>query len=223
MNKKEDLQRYLKDIGQKYGTEEYFSFIKEWLKNNPPSLLLILEKIEEKLPQNPFVLAIDGRSCAGKSTLAEILSLIYQAPIVHMDDFFLPQYLRTKERYCQSGGNVHYERFKEEVLPNLRNGKDFSYRKFNCKVMDYDGEILIKKAPLIVVEGVYSLHPSLGEYYDLAIFLDIEPEEQLKRLKRRNTCEMVKIFQEKWIPLEENYFNSLAIRQKCQIYLKAFD
>ena len=37
-----------------------------------------------------------------------------------MDDFFLPPALRTPERRSEPGGNVHYERFLTEVLPNLR-------------------------------------------------------------------------------------------------------
>lgn len=223
MNKKEELKHFLEIISEKCGTDEYFILIKEWAENNYPSLLPIMEKIEEYQPKMPLVLAIDGRSCAGKSTTAEILSMIYQASIVHMDDFFLPQNLRTNERYAQAGGNVHYERFKDEVLPYIRSGEDFSYRKFNCQAMDYAGEVLVKKSPLIVVEGAYSLHPYLGDYYDLAIFMDIEPNAQLSRLKKRNTPEMLKKFQEKWILLEENYFNALEIRKNCQITIKAFD
>ena len=224
MNIKEDLEQYLLKTGAKYGTDEYFALIKNWAEKRELMILApIMAKIAEHLPKKPLVIAIDGRSCAGKSTLAAILSLIYPARVVHMDDFFLPQALRTKERYGEPGGNVHYERFKEEVLPYLRSGEAFSYRKFNCRLMDYAGEVLIKKAPLIIVEGAYSLHPALGEYYDWAAFLDIEPEAQLKRLIKRNTPEMVQNFQEKWLPLEEKYFTDLAIKQKCLFYFPAFE
>ena len=76
---------------------------------------------------------------------------------------------------------------------------------------------------MIIVEGAYSLHPALGAYYDWAVFLDIEPEAQLKRLIKRNTREMVQNFQEKWLPLEEKYFTDLAIKQKCLFYFPAFE
>ena len=72
----------------------------------------------------------------------------------------------------------------------------------------------------MLVEGAYSLLPCFGEYYDLAIFMDIEPKEQLARLKHRNPL-LLRDFQEKWIPLEEKYFETLKIREKCQLILKS--
>lgn len=83
----------------------------------------ISQIIEEK---DRCIAAIDGRSASGKSTLAEVLKNTFGAAVVHMDDFFLPAELRKPERFAEPGGNVHYERFNEEVTPNL--GKNFAYR-----------------------------------------------------------------------------------------------
>ena len=82
-----------------------------------------------------IVIAVDGMSGAGKTTYAEELATKLDANVIHMDDFFLPFSLRTKERYQTPGGNIHYERFKEEVLNHLK--KDFSYRKFDCHKMEF--------------------------------------------------------------------------------------
>ena len=221
MNKAGDLKQYLDSIGKTNSAGEYLKLIKEWAeKKDYPALSVVLEELEKYSAAKPIVVAIDGRSCAGKSTLAEMLSLVYQASIVHMDDFFLPQNLRTPQRYAQAGGNVHYERFIEEVLPHIRSGEAFKYRRFNCRIMDYGEEVLVNKANLMLVEGAYSLLPCFGEYYDLAIFMDIEPKEQLARLKHRNPL-LLRDFQEKWIPLEEKYFETLKIREKCQLILKS--
>ena len=59
--------------------------------------------------------------------------------IIHMDDFFLPPKLRTEARLNEPGGNVHYERFMEEVVMKLRSEECFEYRIFDCHVMDYTG------------------------------------------------------------------------------------
>ena len=72
------------------------------------------------------VIAIDGRSGAGKTTLSQILSERLGASVVHMDDFFLPLSLRSDKRLSEAGGNVHYERFIEEVLPHINDGKSFA-------------------------------------------------------------------------------------------------
>ena len=69
------------------------------------------------------VIALDGRAAAGKSTLAAALAETLQAAVIHMDDFFLPPALRTPQRLDRPGGNIHYERFAEEVLPRLRGGQ----------------------------------------------------------------------------------------------------
>lgn len=81
----------------------------------------LFEKIDDLLRKNNTVIvAIDGNSGSGKSTLAESLSDIYDSNIFHMDHFFLRPEQRTTERIREVGGNVDYERFKEEVLDNIR-------------------------------------------------------------------------------------------------------
>ena len=74
--------------------------------------------------------AIDGMSCSGKSSLAALLEKIYDCNVFHMDDFFLPREMKTPQRLAEPGGNVHYERFAEEVLTKL--GTPF-LRPFNCQ------------------------------------------------------------------------------------------
>ena len=49
-----------------------------------------------------------------------------------MDDFFLPFELRTAERLKEPGGNVHYERFIDEVVSKLSAGEPFEYGVFRC-------------------------------------------------------------------------------------------
>ena len=77
-----------------------------------------------------IVIAIDGRCASGKTTLAKALQTEglpekvatektflkkQNVGVIHMDDFFLPRELRTKERLSEAGGNVDYERFAEEA------------------------------------------------------------------------------------------------------------
>ncbi|MCL1786352.1 MAG: hypothetical protein FWG38_00075 [Defluviitaleaceae bacterium] len=69
------------------------------------------------------VIAIDGRAASGKSTLATALKDVIDGEVVHMDDFFLPKALRTEARMKEAGGNIHYERFLEEVVIRLQDHK----------------------------------------------------------------------------------------------------
>lgn len=173
-------------------------------------LLPILEELT-KLPQDEIhTIAIDGRCASGKTTMANMLAKVLEAGVVHMDDFFLPMELRTEERFKSPGGNVHYERVAKEVLPSLYTEEGFSYQRFDCSKMTLGNYVTVKGAKYYIVEGAYSCHPALGGYMSIKVFSDVEREEQIERIRRRDGEEYLKAFLNKWIPLEEEYFTSLG-------------
>jgi len=160
------------------------------------------------------IIAIDGRAASGKTTLSGYLSSIILADVIAMDDFFLPPNLRTAERLSQPGGNIHHERFAQEVLPYLRIGNEFEYRKFDCSRMEYSPTpVKIKPRKWHIVEGVYSLHPVLGDYMDVRVFLDVQPAIQKSRIQTRNNAKIAADYLTKWIPMEEAYFKKYNIRE----------
>lgn len=154
-----------------------------------------------------IVLAIDGPSASGKTTFAAMLAEKYDAPIVHMDDFFLRPEQRTEQRYMQPGGNIDRERFLSEVCPHLGDGKEFSYDRFDCHRMCLTERIVIPQNSLLLVEGTYSLYPEFLPYYTIKIMLTISEDLQRERIIKRNGEEGYRIFAEKWIPLENRYFS----------------
>jgi len=183
--------------------------------------LPILEKIAEAEEDVNLVIAIDGRCASGKSTLAHFLSEITGAGVVHMDDFFLPLAIRTKERLSEPGGNVHYERFRQEVLPRLRSEQAFSYPKFSCDIMDIDGEREVEASKIRIVEGAYSMHPIFGQYADIRVFSDIDNETQLSRILQRNGADKLELFRNRWIPMEEYYIEKCSVLEQADILLGA--
>ena len=180
-------------------------------------IMPILQRLQED--SSIRIIALDGRAASGKTTKAELLSAVLEAPVIHMDDFFLPPALRTEERLAQPGGNVHYERFAEEVLPSLRTGNAFAYRVFDCSRMDFGCSRDIPAAPVRIVEGSYSHHPALGDYADLKVFSSVDADEQMARILRRNGERMAEMFRTRWIPMEECYFNHFDIRSKADLVL----
>lgn len=165
------------------------------------------------------VIVIDGRAASGKSTVADDLEMIMEAGIVHMDDFFLPLELRNYERYAEPGGNIHYERFSSEVLPYISNTDRFSYTVFDCRKMDYIGSHFVTHSKWRIIEGAYCCHPYFGEYADLKIFSDIDPNEQMSRLINRNGAQMAERFRTEWIPYEEKYYKQYKIKENADIII----
>ena len=144
------------------------------------------EILARKGEKRPFLVAVEGGSASGKSTLGKALAEELGANLVHMDDFFLPVELRTPQRFKQPGGNVHWERVLTEVLQPLTVGKPLEYGVFNCSVMAVDRVCREAVRDIVIVEGAYSLHPQLRDFYDLKIFIQVEETTQKARILARN-------------------------------------
>lgn len=176
----------------------------------------ITGRIDERLATTTrLLIAIDGRCAAGKTTLAAYLMDRYHATLIHMDDFFLRPEQRTAERLNEPGGNVDYERFLQEVLLPLRAGNAFSYRPYDCHRQTLTDPLWVEPHAVCIVEGSYSCHPTLWSYYDLHIFLTVKPDEQMRRIALRNGESHVEQFRQTWIPLEERYFTTYRIMERC--------
>lgn len=181
----------------------------------------IAEEIISNIPKNfepPFIIAIDGRCSAGKTTLANQLQNRLECTVFHMDDFFLRLSQQTAERYEKAGENVDHERFLSEILLPLKNGeKTITFSPFDCKKQELSPPVSVNVTPIVIVEGSYSLNPSLWEYYDLRIFLTTTQKKQQERIFFRNGAQNAKTFLDRWIPLEEKYFFELNIKDRCDI------
>lgn len=165
------------------------------------------------------IIAVDGRAGAGKSTAAELLRRVLDGGIVYMDDFFLPSELRSTERLAQPGGNVHYERFIEQVLPYLGKNDAFTYKIFDCSRMEFHGQRTVAAGDWQIVEGSYSHHPVFGDYADLRVFVDVDADEQLRRIERRNGTQTLEMFRTRWIPMEEAYFAVHQIAEQADVVM----
>ena len=179
----------------------------------------ILEAINTLLSQKEQVIvSIDGPCAAGKTTLAEKLSELYDCNVLHIDDFFLRPEQRTPERFAEPGGNVDYERFLEEVLTPLKSGNSFAYRPFDCQTFALSAPVAVTAKKLTIVEGSYCNHPYFGAPYDLKIFLTVTPELQRQRILQRPAFLHQRFF-EVWIPMEQLYISHFGIRDNSDIIL----
>ena len=164
-----------------------------------------------------MTVAIDGLCGSGKTTFAALLQSVYDCNLFHADDFYLPMSMRTPERYATPGGNVHWERILSDILEQIPKNESFSYRVFDCGVMDLGDAVQVTPKALNILEGSYSTHPELIGRYDLKIFLKTSPETQSARILKRNGPARHKVFVEKWIPLENLYFTSYPVEKQCDL------
>ena len=184
---------------------------------------VICERIDALLQQREWVVvAIDGSCTAGKSTLAAKLESIYDCNVFHMDDFFLRPEQRTEERFTEPGGNVDYERFREEILLPLQTGVTFAYRPYDCSTGSLKTPVSVQPKKINIIEGTYSHHPHFGGVYDLKIFLNVSDKVRRQRIAQRPAF-LHKRFFEQWIPMEQQYFTHFSVADGSDLVLMPED
>ena len=185
---------------------------------------LLLEQYSIVEPGQPLLVALDGRCASGKTSLAAALAAYLPAVTVfHLDDYFLPPERRTVPRLSYPGGNVDAERFEQEILLPIREGREVVTRSYNCMSNQLEEPVNHEIGGVVICEGSYSAMLMIADYYDVAVFCDIPAEKQRERILTREGSEGWRQFEHNWIPLEEYYIRWTQLRRRCPWYLNAQD
>ena len=177
----------------------------------------VLTAVQKQLDTGKTIsISIDGRCGSGKTGLAEVICKSFSCNVFHMDDYYLPMDKREENWEQIPGGNIDFERFKKEVLMPAVRGEAVTYRPYDCQTGTIAKCEQIKPCMLTIVEGSYSAHPLLADKYDIRIFLTCSKEVQRLRLKKREG-EKFQAFEQRWIPLEENYFKCYNIEENSTL------
>jgi uridine kinase len=158
----------------------------------------------------PLLVAIDGHSAAGKTTLARALQASGEATIVHIDDFYRPLEPSYRETLDAADGCAEYydwQRLEDQVLQPLRAGRTARFRKY-----DWSSNQLVEWAEvgpfrLTIVEGCYSARPELRAYYDFIVLVVSAPGERQRRQKQRNDASQAWL--DRWDAAERYYLEHL--------------
>jgi len=114
---------------------------------------------------------------------------------------------------------VDYERFKTEVADHLSDD-ELTYGVFDCSEMAVTSHRTLPKTKVTVVEGSYSHHPAFGRYYDTDVFMETSPEEQLRRIRKRDGEDYLPIFVNRWIPFEQKYESAYHVRENAEFIIE---
>ena len=191
----------------------------------------ILGRIEEAQKNNRrLLLVIDGKCGSGKTTLSERLGERYGCNVFHIDDFYLPIVMQTPEVMKEPGGNINYDRFITEIMAPLTSDSAVVYRAFLCMEQEYAPGVSLKRTGVNVIEGTYSCHPGLREIYAkltdwevITLFMDIDDANQRDRVRGRVGERRFKLFEDKWIPREREYFSTYSVIEYCDYSISGTD
>lgn len=176
----------------------------------------------------PLIVALDGRSGAGKSTVAtstvaEVASLTEpgaEPPIVEViegDDFYAggdAAFWDARNAAEKAAHGIDWRR-QREVLADLRSTGTASWYPFDWTAEDWDAfDVKLSTTPLscgpadvVILEGAYSARPELAGSVDLRVLLDTPAEECQQRLRAREGAAYAEDWEARWRQAEDHYFS----------------
>ncbi len=167
------------------------------------------------------LVAIDGPSAAGKSTLARQISERLGCPIIEGDDFYADIDDAERAELEAEEGYRHYfdwRRLRNEVLIPLSLGRPARYRPWDWSSgTGFGDEIKVKPGSVVIVEGIYMLRPQLLGYWDLMIWVDAPARLRHDRQLARNENSLEWI--ERWTAAEKWYIKNLEPRKIADLVI----
>ncbi len=155
----------------------------------------------------PFLIAIDGHSAAGKTTLSsQLRDEIPDVSVVHADDFYRVMDPVERKTLDAAGGYRLYfdwERLRDQVLEPLSTGSVANYQKYDWATNTLGEWETLVPAEVVVVEGCYSARPELKRYYSAVIFVKAPTNRRIAvQQERGDAWEWI----ERWYAAERHYF-----------------
>lgn len=182
----------------------------------------IIETAYAKRKQaRPFIVAIDGLSGAGKTTLVERLRGI--APnelILHIDDFIVERYRRYETGQPEA---MEYYALQWDVdllvkvlFEPLSQGETRLTLPYYDRAEDTIVMRTLDVAPnaLILIEGIFLLRDEWRRYFDYIVYLDCPRKVRYERVLHRDTyigdlAERLDKYERRYWPGEAHYIKTV--------------
>ena len=184
---------------------------------------LVSAAVDAAAHEGPAVLvAVDGASGTGKSTLARELALLRDdVAVVEGDDFYRPLAESTRAALTPIEAVdllFDWERLRDEALAPLLRGESARYRRYDWQAERLGSEIAtVAAGGVVVVEGVYVARPALRGYYDLIVVVDAPRRLCLERQIARGENEPGQIA--RWRAAEEWYLERQDPRRGADLVI----
>lgn len=176
------------------------------------SVSVIVDHIREAAAQQAIMLvAVDGRSGVGKSTLAASLLKHVDAVVVEGDDFYAGGTVEEWLEMTPSGRAAHCMDWRRQrpVLRELSLGNAATWYPFDWDAFDGRLSTVEKRAvsaPVVILEGVYSARPELADLFDLRILVKTSESRRAEQLRRREGDLYRDQWEDLWSSAEDHYF-----------------
>lgn len=140
------------------------------------------------------------------------------AILVEGDDFYRPESDPNRSE-VEIAGLFDLSRLASQVLFPHTEGRDLHYQRYDWEAGSLgDWATGANGAPLIV-EGIYSTHKTLRDYYDLRIWVTAPRAIRLARGMERDGEEARSKWVDVWMPPEDRYVAEQAPQDHAHLVL----
>ena len=148
----------------------------------PPAIADHLDALLARHPR-PLV-AIAGPVAGGKTTLAAAIAEAHDAEALSTDEY-LPDYAIVPRMERDEPRHADLARLAEDVS-SLKAGRDTSVPVWSFFENRRVSERVMRPGRVVVVEGLFALHPDLADLIDLGVFVDGPVEDRRDRFVARS-------------------------------------
>jgi uridine kinase len=153
------------------------------------------------------LIALDGRSGAGKTWLAGRLAAPLGAPVIHMDDLY-PGW---------DGPAAAGDELAEWVIAPLARGEPARWRRFDWGTMSYAEWHTTEPADVVLLEGCGSVRSALAAAYAARIWVEAPAADRRRRLRARPDWAAYEPHTSRWADLEDQLYRAEQTRQHCEL------
>lgn len=172
----------------------------------------------------PLLVAIDGRSGTGKSTIAQDVAKKLGGVVIQSDDFYIggPDEQWTNRTAQEKVDRViDWKRLRNEVLEPLLAGRMASWHPFDFQTWQGLSSTTLTANPgqIIILDGIYSARPELADLIALSVLIETPNEERRARLVNREGANTMRAWHQVWDEAEDFYFTQLRPRQSYDLVI----
>ena len=193
---------------------------------DPARLLIARIRDLTRAGSTPLMVALDGRSAAGKSTLAASVAAETGAAVIDGDDFYAGGSAEEWDAMSAEEKVAHCIDWRRQrpVLEALAGGRPGSWHEYDWSADD--GRLLTTPwvclpAPVVILEGVYSARPELADLFDVRVLYSASAELTQRRLMQREGEDQRVEWNARWSEAERWYFERIMPPESFDMVIEA--
>jgi uridine kinase len=172
----------------------------------------------------PVLVALDGRSAAGKSTLAQQVAARTAALVIDGDDFYRggdDAFWRACSPVEKVALVIDWRR-QRTLLTKLGRGEPARWQPYDWEADDgrRGAEVSVGPAAVVILDGAYSARPELADLFALRVLLDVPRPTRRERLLRREGEPYRADWEARWGEAEDLYFEQLVPPESFDLVLR---